>query len=146
MYQFFHHVLSPVFDHRLRLLTTDTDSFILEIQSDDLTGEQRQIRQYLDLSNYDNNHILYNSENRKVPGKSKNKYPNKTLTKFVGISSKCCALDSTDGRVSVLKRLLGVYKVPLSVRLHNVRVHNVEQPSVSHKEQPSVSHKDSRSW
>jgi hypothetical protein len=115
MYQFFYHVLKPIFGHRMRLLATDTDSLILEIVSNDLTDELRQIRQHLDLSNYDKNHILYNPENRKVPGKFKNEYPNKTLTKFVGLRAKCYALESTEG--VVCKRAKGCQRSVVATEL-----------------------------
>jgi hypothetical protein len=108
MYQFFYHVLKPVFGNRLRLLATDTDSFILEMESEDLNDELLQIRHHLDCSNYDKDHMLYHPENRKVPGKFKNEHPNKTLTKFVGLRAKCYALESTEG--VVCKRAKGCQK------------------------------------
>ena len=115
MYQFFYHVLKPIFGHRLRLLATDTDSFILEIESPNLNAELAQIQHHLDLSNYDKEHELYDLNNRKVPGKFKNEYPNKTLTKFVGLRAKCYALESTEGMVC--KRAKGCQKSVVAAEL-----------------------------
>jgi hypothetical protein len=115
MNMFYYHVLKPRFGNRLRLLATDTDSFILEIQSEDLNVELLQIRHHLDLSNYPKDHPLYDPLNNKVPGKFKNEHPDVTLTKFVGLRAKCYALEGVNG--AVCKRAKGCKKSVVAAEL-----------------------------
>ena len=105
MFDIFYNVLKTHFQSRMKLCMTDTDSFILEIQTDDLTQDLRTLSEHLDLSNYPQDHVLFDPQNKKVPGKMKNEYPANTLTKFIGLRSKCYALEDLDG--SICKRAKG---------------------------------------
>lgn len=115
MYQAFYHVLQPHFGDRMSLCAHDTDSFILFIQSPDLDQELSQIRDHLDLSNYPHDHPLYDPTNRKIPGKLKDEYPARTLSKFVGLRSKCYSLKCLDDES--VKRAKGTKKSVINKKL-----------------------------
>jgi len=56
--------LLPTFGDQLRLCFTDTDSFAIHIESEDLVGKLGVIAdQWLDTSNFEPMHPLYSSEN-----------------------------------------------------------------------------------
>ena len=99
MYRFYYHVLKPLFGERMRVLGTDTDSFILEIISEDIVDDLNQIRSHMDFSNLAKNNPLFDVTNRKVPGKFKIEYPDDILTKFAGLRSKSYCLETLSGNV-----------------------------------------------
>ena len=81
--------MKPIFGDRVHLLYMDTDSFIYEISSDDVYEELRpHTRDYFDFSNYPESHMLKNSCNKKMPGKSKDECASKCITEFIGLRSK----------------------------------------------------------
>jgi hypothetical protein len=110
MYSIYYNELLPHFKDRMRLLYTDTDSFIVEIKSADILADHRQLQELLDTSNYPKDHPLYNVTNKKVIGKLKDEYPTKTLTRFIGLRTKCYALKSAENGEcsSDIKRAKGV--------------------------------------
>ena len=50
----------------IRLLLTDTDSLMYEIETPDLEGDMARHRDLFDLSNYSVNHSLNDDANKKV--------------------------------------------------------------------------------
>ncbi len=88
MYLFWYDVLKKHYGDRIKLLATDTDSFIIEIHCKNIDEEMSRFKSYFDFSNYESS-ALYNVENKKVPGKFKREYPNQVITKFIGLRSKC---------------------------------------------------------
>ena len=108
MFRFFYGVLKPHFGERVKLCYTDTDSFILEVTSDDINKDLEAIRDHMDFSNLPKDHPLFDLRNKKVPGKFKLEHPEETLTKFVGLRSKCYCLESTRG--TIIKRAKGTKK------------------------------------
>ena len=108
MYWFFYRVLKPHFGDRVQLAYTDTDSFVLHVQSVDINQDLAAIRHHMDFSNLAPDHPLYDPSNKKVPGKFKLEHPEKRLTKFVGLRSKCYCIEGEDG--NVVKRAKGTKK------------------------------------
>lgn len=115
MYQSFYDVFHPHFGDRMKLLAHDTDSFILEIESDDLNDDLFTLRDHMDFSNYDPAHPLFDASNKRIPGKMKNEYPCDKLEKFVGLRAKCYAVQFEDGNIS--KRAKGVKKSVITKEL-----------------------------
>ena len=75
----------------ITLLCTDTDSLLYEIKCTDLYTDLRRIRSVLDTSNYPENHFLYSTSNRFIPGKFKDENPPKSgneVIQFCGLKSK----------------------------------------------------------
>ena len=98
MYKFLYDVLTPVFNDRIELLYTDTDSFILAIYTNDLVKEfiDNNLLQYMDTSDYPNDHPWkkYHPDpnfNKKVIGKFKDELNGSKMYKFVGLASKSYA-------------------------------------------------------
>src|ERR1700733_12292162 len=52
MYEFYYNILRPKFGDRIELLYQDTDSFVMNIQSNDLYAELDTIKEHFDFSNY----------------------------------------------------------------------------------------------
>ena len=71
----------------LDLLFTDTDSLCYHIKNKDPFVFMQNNKELFDLSNYDNQHQLYDGTNNKVIGKFKNKSI-KQIKEFTGLHSK----------------------------------------------------------
>ena len=87
MYSFYYEVLKPKYNEKVRLLYTDTDSLILEVQTEDLyadMGEPEMADEY-DTSNFSSEHPLHSNHNKKVVGKFKDELGGKLLKEFVGL-------------------------------------------------------------
>ena len=102
MYQFWS-MLKEKYGKNIKLLMTDTDSFVVQWTCEDLVEELRSMCEEFDFSNYGTEHPLYNVQNKKVPGKMKDEYPNKEITEFVGLRAKCYSLlfdDDTESKTA----------------------------------------------
>lgn len=93
MLEFMYFYLKPKFGERCQLLGSDTDSFILEITSQNLEQELLpDIKKYFDTSNYDVQSPLYYKDNCKVVNLMKNEYPNTPILEWIGLKPKCYSM------------------------------------------------------
>ena len=104
MANFYHNVLYPLFADRMELIMTDTDSFLLGIQSPDLYAELSPIRDlWLDTSKYPRDHLLHSTHNAGVLGKFKDEVVDGKMdyiTKAVALRAKCYYFETSTGRSS----------------------------------------------
>ena len=85
MYSFSYTTLKPRYGERVKLLHTDTDSLILEFQTEDLYEDMSEMADEYDTSKYPQDHPLYCTANKKVVGKFKDELGGKLLKEFVGL-------------------------------------------------------------
>ncbi|MCU7846334.1 MAG: hypothetical protein KZQ93_21065, partial [Candidatus Thiodiazotropha sp. (ex Monitilora ramsayi)] len=69
MYDFYHNRLKTEYGDRCQLLYTDTDSLLLEIQTEDVNKDMAEHADLYDTSDYPKDHPLYSTVNKKVLGK-----------------------------------------------------------------------------
>jgi hypothetical protein len=81
------------FKERMTTLMSDTDSFGLEITSEDLVGELASLSSILDTSGLPSDHPLYSKERERVPGLLKLEYATSHILRFAGIRPKVYCLD-----------------------------------------------------
>jgi hypothetical protein len=72
----------------LKLLFTDTDSLCYHIKHQDIYEIMNKNKDEFDLSNYDEEHFLYDEKNKKEYGKFKNESAKHEIIQFVGLRSK----------------------------------------------------------
>jgi uncharacterized protein YeeX (DUF496 family) len=102
MYEYFYDQLKVKFETRIKIIYMDTDSFILYIETDDLTKELIEDLSWYDTSDYPPGHPMKTNHpdkscNKKVIGKFKNEMAVDNIdatilyemTEFVGLRSKC---------------------------------------------------------
>ena len=65
MYKFWYDYLKVKHGNNVNLIYTDTDSFILEIITDDVYEDMKNDNHLFDFSEYDKNHKCYNVKNKK---------------------------------------------------------------------------------
>ena len=119
MYKFYYDYLRPKFKDKMQLLYMDTDSFVLEIETDDFFEDTKcDLKEWFDTSNYDKNMVLPNeyrdnaSVDKKVIGKMKNEIGNGHMKEFVAISPKVYASKQyvIDGTIKEDKKARGTKK------------------------------------
>ena len=91
MYEFWYDYLKPMYGDKVKLCYTDTDSFIMDIKTDDFYKDiSADVNKWFDTSNFNknDNRPLEISKNKKVLGKFKDELGGKILTKFVALRSK----------------------------------------------------------
>ena len=86
MYEFWYDYISSKYGDKAKLCYTDTDSFIIDIKTEDFFEDiSNDVERCYDTSNYDKNdkRPLPIGKNKKVPGLFKDELGGKIITEFV---------------------------------------------------------------
>ena len=113
MYETYYDTLQPYFgQENLQLHYMDCDSFILSINSGNITKDLKSLENIFDFSNIDENHELYSEKNKKVLGKFKIETPkNIFIDEFIALGSKMYAFKCKDKDMEEYKnKLKGISK------------------------------------
>ena len=144
MYDFYYNVLQKRYGDKIKLLMTDTDSLVVEIETDDVYNDMGEMKEYYDFSEYRNelyeeyetpkyvfdsdeyiqdrkpvmfhNKLLYSTENQAVVGKMKDEVGGKIITEFVGLRSKLYSL-TVEGESKDKKVAKGVKRCVINKEL-----------------------------
>ena len=81
---------------RVSLVYIDIDSFILEIETDDVYDDflKPELKDHMDFSDYDKNHKCYNDKNKKVLGKFKDEENGQIITEVICLKPKMYAIQT----------------------------------------------------
>lgn len=115
MYSFHYDVMQPFYGEKIQLCYQDTNSFIYDIDTNDLYNDLSSLSEHLDTSNYPVNHHLSSSANKKVLGKFKDELGGDLLVSFVGLRSKMYAIKK---KGSVIKKIKGIKKSVIKKMIH----------------------------
>ena len=88
MHDFWYDDLKPIYGNRIKLLLSDTDSFVHAGYTDDSYQDLYNNRHLMDLKGYENYTVLdkfHDKNNKKVPGKFSDEKP-------LGVIREVCAL------------------------------------------------------
>ena len=88
MYKFWYEYLKVKYGNNLDLIYTDTDSFILEIITNDIYEDMKNDNHLFDFSEYDEDHKCYNVKNKKKLGIFKDELNGKIMTEFSCLKPK----------------------------------------------------------
>ena len=121
MYSFHYKIMKAHFKENIKLLYTDTDSFLYEISNvEDLDCELEKLSEYFDFSNYPHDHRLFSERVSKLPGYFKDEVGGKNIVEFIGLRSKMYSfLLQSDGILKETKAAKGVKKSVISKELHH---------------------------
>ena len=92
MYSFYYDVLKARYKDDVRLIYTDTDSYVIQTFTEDIYEDWKGIKDYMDFSGYDKNHPCYDATNKKVLGKFKDEMDGKIITNFIALRPKMYGL------------------------------------------------------
>ena len=96
MYDFFYNELKEQYGPKCELLYTDTDSLLVEIETDDVYKDIEKNKDLYDTSDYPKEHKLYSNINKKVLGKMKDECNGTPIVEFVGLRSKMYSILKAD--------------------------------------------------
>jgi hypothetical protein len=89
MYHMHYNIFKKFYSDKLSLVYIDTDSFIYEIETDDIYEDfQEHFNEYLDTSNYPKQHFLYSEINKKKLGLMKDETAGQPILEFIGLKPK----------------------------------------------------------
>ena len=95
MNHFWYDVLKAKYEDQIKLLLSDTDSFIYAVNTEDAYHDLYNLREYIDLSGYSENTKLCKFQdinNKKVPGKFSDEKPNEIIKEVVALKPKMYSL------------------------------------------------------
>ena len=111
MYDFYYNYIKPKYGNKAKLLFTDTDSFLFEIQTKDFYNDiAEDVKDRFDTSDYPENHPsgIPTGINKKVLGMFKDEAAGKTIKEFVGLRAKLYSYKMDEGKEN--KRCKGIKK------------------------------------
>ena len=88
MYDFYYNYLKARYGHKCELVYTDTDSLLLQIQTEDVYEDMKEHSWLYDSSNYPKDNPLYDNRNKKVLGKMKDECGGLAIEEVVAIRPK----------------------------------------------------------
>ena len=124
MFDFHYKYIKPKYGDRAKLLFTDTDSFLYEIQTEDFYKDiSGDVKEKFDTSNYPENHPsgIPTGINKKVLGMFKDEVAGKNIKEFVGLRAKLYSFKTEEGEEN--KKCKGIKKavVAKSIRHENYK-------------------------
>ena len=111
MFDFHYNYIKPKYGNNAKLLFTDTDSFMYEIQTEDFYKDiSGDVKNKFDTSDYPENHPsgIPTGINKKVLGMFKDEAAGKNIKEFVGLRSKLYSFIMEEGKEN--KRYKGIKK------------------------------------
>ena len=111
MYETYYDTLQPYFGHeKLQLHYIDTDGMILSMKTKDIIKDLKNLEDFFDFSNLDENYEIYSNKNKKVIGKIKVETPkNVFIDEFVCLRSKVYSFKCKDN-IESKNKIKGISK------------------------------------
>ncbi|KAK3757404.1 hypothetical protein RRG08_033172 [Elysia crispata] len=110
MYDFYYGQLKNQYGDRCQLLYTDTDSLLLEIETEDVYRDMVAHAGLYDTSDYPREHPLHSVENKKVLGKMTDECAGRPIAEYIGLRPKMYSILEANGDNT--KKAKGVKKAP----------------------------------
>lgn len=108
LYKFHYSVMKRIYENKLKLCYTDTDSLLYLIQTKDFYEDLKTHLKYFDTSNFEKDNVFnIPMVNVKKPGYFKDELGGEIISEFVGLGAKLYCIDS---KISTLKKAKGVKK------------------------------------
>ena len=95
MADMWYNVLKPKYGEKIKLILSDTDSFVYGVESEDGYKDLYDMRDYMDLSGYDENTVLgqyKDTSKRKVPGMFSDEKPDQIIMEAIALKPKMYSL------------------------------------------------------
>jgi len=126
MYDFYYNHLKAKYRPRCELVYTDTDSLLLDIQTDDVYKDMKGHQWLYDTSNYPKDHPLYDARNKKVLGKMKDKCGGEPIEEVIALRSKMYSIKKAGSNI---KKAKGVKKNVIEKEINHENFSAPREPS-----------------
>ena len=123
MIKLYYDVLKPFYGDCVKLMYMDTDSFVLDIQTEDVYQDiaQPELFKYFDTTE----HSKIQHHNKKVPGKLKDETLGDVIVAFAGLRAKMYSFETCSGAVA--KKAKGLLTKSLNLRITKIVSNHVAQ-------------------
>ena len=122
MYEFWYDYLKPKYQDNIKLCYMDTDSFIIQIETDDFFKDiSNDVDKWFDTSKYDknDNRPLEIGKNKKIIGKFKDELNGKIITEFIALRAKTYAYTQlNEDKIEEHKKAKGTKKFVIKKHLN----------------------------
>ena len=122
MYEFWHDYLKPKYQDNIKLCYMDTDSFIIQIETDDFFKDiSNDVDKWFDTSKYDknDNRPLEIGKNKKIIDKFKDELNGKIITEFIALRAKTYAYTQlNEDKIEEHKKAKGTKKFVIKKHLN----------------------------
>ena len=125
MYDFHYNYIKDKYGDKAKLLFTDTDSLMYEIETKDVYKDLFVDKEKFDNSDYSKDSPFYFGENKKVIGKFKDEAAGIPITEFVGLKSKMYSYVKDNGLGG--KTAKGIKKYVIETDIKHMNYNNVLQ-------------------
>ena len=88
MYSFYYDVLKAKYQDNIKLIYTDTDSYVLQTMTDDIYKDFLELKEHMDFSDHPVEHPNHDKTNKKVLGKMKDECSGEIITHFISLRPK----------------------------------------------------------
>ena len=85
---FWYEVLKPMYGDKIKLLLSDTDSFIYSVFTEDGYQDLWKLKEHMDMSVYSKDSKFYSPENKKVIGKFSDEKPGHIIKEVIALKPK----------------------------------------------------------
>ena len=116
MYQFWYDHLKNKYNDKVELIYTDTESFMIEVQTDDIYKDMYENKNQYDFSKYPENYPNFDMFNKKVLGKFKDELKSKIITEFVALKPKMYSFEFIDNPLIENKNKYKGVKEPVDLK------------------------------
>ena len=103
MYELWYNHLKVKYNDKIKLIYTDTDSFVIEVETDAIYKDMYEDRHLYDFSDYLTNHPNYGLNNKTVYGIFKDDLNGKIITEFTADKPKMYSYEYIDNYLDMLK-------------------------------------------
>ena len=92
--------LKKKYSENCTLLYTDTDSFLVDIKTENVYKNMFETKDEYDCSDYPTDHPLYDETNKKVIGKLKDECAGAPIAEYIGLRPKLYSVLRTDEQLT----------------------------------------------
>ena len=131
MYEFWYDHLKEKYNDKVELIYTDTDSFVIQVKTDDIYKDM--FENIYDFSKYPTDHPNYNIENKKVLGKLKYELNGKIITEFCSLKPKMYSYEYIDNYTILNKNKHKGIKISIDLK-HNEYKRSLYKEELIYKE------------
>lgn len=136
MYQFYYDTLKAKYKDKIRLCYTDTDSLLVQIQTEEINADLVNMSDQFDFSDYPINHPVRQAigeekvaENMKVPGLFKDECNGAIIMEFISLRPKMYSVlkagdDITNPKYGI-RKAKGVPRTPLTYNTGHRKIFNI---------------------
>ena len=108
MYQFWYDQLKVKYGNKIKLIYKDTDSFVIEVETDDIYKDMYEDGNLYDFSDYPKDHPNYSLNNKKIYGIFKDDLNGKIITEFTADKPKMYSYEYIDNYTIINKNNIKV--------------------------------------